>query len=379
MNNNKFKTKKKGGRIELLKTYKIKNLKSFNRDFIEIVKSKGITNINLIKIYHNMILISTNDTLYLLYFNNNLKIKYIDSKKINNEIRFIEFIDPNNIVIVYNNRIEVVNLTNNNLAYFYNSSITITSNNHISGLNLNNKMYLCYVNKSTVQLEVISNKSQNSNSKTFYDGKNYSIIKVRLVHNNQDSMYLVSMVKDDDNNYLLVIQNLNRNSEPFEHNISQFSNKVHDFDCLFDNNKMYITLILDKGEYYENSGLVMIAYDPYIRSNDTPINVMYFGKVGKSEKSNNSESLEIIHLNTHISKIIVFNSKYIVIQKKFSDKYLYLIINHPLENREFSWRIYEIKNNNNDIRLFNLIFLNKDSLILALYNEKHTYLDTLIH
>ena len=74
MNYNKFKTKKKGGRIELLKTYKIKNLKSFNRDFIEIVKSKGITNINLIKIDHNMILISTNDTLYLLYFNNNIKI-----------------------------------------------------------------------------------------------------------------------------------------------------------------------------------------------------------------------------------------------------------------------------------------------------------------
>ena len=87
----------------------------------------------------------------------------------------------------------------------------------------------------------------------------------------------------------------------------------------------------------------------------------------------------MINLNTNISKIVEFNYNYIVVQKKYNDKYLYLIVDYPIADKELSWRVYEIKKTENDIRLFNLIDTTKGSIILSLYNEKHNYLDTMIH
>lgn len=376
-----------GGQIKIRASNELSDIDAYTNIVYNELKKNNITlnQILCMRIYSNIMIIVTYSNIYLFDYllkPESINIVYRDTKQIKKGELFssIKISGQTSIIIFYvSGKFEIYKIDDmyKNLVKILNvSDILKLQNNELLSINqLTRDTYTLSVSLNPYNIAVFDTFNTNFpkiNTEDLY----YENIMIKSAN-----QYLVQLVKDTNNRYALIFNNLKK-LEMGQHReyvydiISDFTNKVFDFKLYYHTDSiLYIILLVDKGDDeevgYKTSGLVKLSYN--ILDKEDTVALSPFTITGEASHIPMPKNAKIMDFNSKIFSLLIENKLY--------------IIDLPIVRLNYlSWKIYELPvSKTNMVNMLNIVpsgIEYQDTFLITLLNNSNSnniFLENEIH
>ena len=379
--------RQQGGKIKIRASNEFSDIDAYTNIVYNELKKNNITwnQILCMRIYSNIMIIVTYSNIYLFDYllkPGSINIVYRDTKQIKRGELFssIKISGKTSIIIFYvSGKFEIYKIDDiyKNLVKILNvSDIFKLQNTELLSINqLTRDTHTLSVSLNPYNIEVFDTFNTNFpkiNTEDLY----YENIMFRSA-----TKYLVQLVKDTNNRYALIFNNLKKleigqHREHVYDIISDFTNKVFDFKLYYHTDSiLYIILLVDKGDNeevgYKTPGLVKLAYN--ILDKENTVALSPFTITDEASHIPMPKNAKIMDFNSKIFSLLIDNKLY--------------IIDLPIVRLNYlSWKIYELPvSKTNMVNMLNIVpsgIEYQDTFLITLLNNSNSnniFLENAIH